>query len=66
MMDLDALPDHFVIVGGSYVALEFAQMYRRFGARVTIVERADRLIARDDEDVSAEVRRILLLEGIDP
>ena len=65
MMDLDALPDHLVIVGGSYIALEFAQMYRRFGSRVTILERGDRLIARDDDDVSAEVRRILELEGID-
>jgi pyruvate/2-oxoglutarate dehydrogenase complex dihydrolipoamide dehydrogenase (E3) component len=65
IMELDALPDHLIIVGGSYIGLEFAQMYRRFGSRVTVIERGDRLIARDDEDVSAEVRRILELEGID-
>lgn len=65
MMDVDELPEHLVIVGGSYVALEFAQMYRRFGARVTVLERGPRLIARDDEDVSAEVRRVLELEGVD-
>ncbi len=65
MMDIDTLPEHLVILGGSYVALEFAQMYRRFGSRVTVIERGPRLIARDDEDVSAEVRRFLELEGID-
>jgi pyruvate/2-oxoglutarate dehydrogenase complex dihydrolipoamide dehydrogenase (E3) component len=64
MMDIDTLPEHLVILGGSYVALEFAQMYRRFGSRVTVVERGPRLIARDDEDVSREIRRILELEGI--
>jgi pyruvate/2-oxoglutarate dehydrogenase complex dihydrolipoamide dehydrogenase (E3) component len=64
MMDLDRLPEHLVVMGGSYVALEFAQMYRRFGSRVTVIERADRLIARDDEDVSGEVRRILEHEEI--
>jgi pyruvate/2-oxoglutarate dehydrogenase complex dihydrolipoamide dehydrogenase (E3) component len=64
IMDIDAVPEHLVILGGSYIALEFAQMYRRFGSKVTVVERADRLIGRDDEDVSAEVRRILELEGV--
>jgi len=62
---LDTLPRHLVIVGGSYIGLEFAQMYRRFGARVTVIERADRLIAREDPDVSAAVRGILEDEGID-
>ena len=52
MMDVDFLPAHLVIVGGSYIGLEFAQMYRRFGSAVTIVEMAPRLIAREDEDVS--------------
>ncbi|KQY89799.1 mercuric reductase [Brevundimonas sp. Root1423] len=61
---LDVLPRHLVVVGGSYIGLEFAQMYRRFGAEVTIVERSDRLIAREDPDVSQAVRDILEAEGI--
>jgi pyruvate/2-oxoglutarate dehydrogenase complex dihydrolipoamide dehydrogenase (E3) component len=65
MMDVDFLPDHLVIIGGSYIGLEFAQMYRRFGSRVTIVEMGDRLIARDDEDVSRAVKEILENEGIE-
>jgi pyruvate/2-oxoglutarate dehydrogenase complex dihydrolipoamide dehydrogenase (E3) component len=65
LMEIDALPEHLVILGGSYIGLEIAQMYRRFGSRVTVIERGDRLIARDDEDVSAEVLRFLSLEGID-
>ncbi len=64
MMGVDLVPPHLVVVGGSYVGLEFAQMYRRFGARVTVVEMMDRLIAREDEDVSAEIRSILEREGI--
>ncbi|MBP0495072.1 FAD-containing oxidoreductase [Roseomonas indoligenes] len=64
MVALEVLPRHLVVVGGSYIGLEFAQMYRRFGAEVTIVERSDRLIAREDPDVSAEVRTILEREGI--
>ena len=64
MMDLDFLPEHLVIVGGSYVGLEFAQMYRRFGSDVTIVEMGPRLISREDEDVSDAVREILEAEGI--
>jgi pyruvate/2-oxoglutarate dehydrogenase complex dihydrolipoamide dehydrogenase (E3) component len=65
VLELDALPDHLVIVGGSYIALEFAQMYRRFGALVTVVERGQRLAFREDEDVSATIRVILEAEGID-
>src|SRR5687768_451665 len=64
MMDIDVLPEHLIILGGSYIGLEFAQMYRRFGSRVTVIERAKRLIARDDEDVSAEVTKVLELEGV--
>ena len=64
MMDIDFLPEHLVIVGGSYVGLEFAQMYRRFGSEVTIVEKGPRLIGREDEDVSDAVREILEMEGI--
>jgi pyruvate/2-oxoglutarate dehydrogenase complex dihydrolipoamide dehydrogenase (E3) component len=65
MMELDFAPEHLVIVGGSYVGLEFAQMYRRFGSRVTVVERGARLIGREDPDVSDEVRRFLELEGVE-
>jgi pyruvate/2-oxoglutarate dehydrogenase complex dihydrolipoamide dehydrogenase (E3) component len=64
MLALDVLPDHLIVVGGSYVGLEFAQMYRRFGAQVTIVEKMSRLIPREDEDISEEIRQILLREGI--
>src|SRR4029450_10038427 len=64
MMDVDFLPRHLVIVGGSYIGLEFAQMYRRFGSEVTVIEMAPRLIAREDEDVSAAVQSILEREGI--
>ena len=64
MMDLDVVPHHLVIIGGSYVGLEFAQMYRRFGSEVTVVEKGSRLIQREDEDVSAAVKGILEAEGI--
>ena len=64
-LDVDFLPEHLLVVGGSYIGLEFAQMYRRFGSRVTVVEMGDRLISRDDEDVSATVKEIVENEGID-
>ena len=64
MMDIDLVPEHLVIVGGSYVGLEFAQIYRRFGSDVTIVEMGPRLIGREDEDVSQAVRDILVAEGV--
>jgi pyruvate/2-oxoglutarate dehydrogenase complex dihydrolipoamide dehydrogenase (E3) component len=64
MMDIDFLPEHLVIVGGSYVGLEFAQIYRRFGSEVTVVEMGPRLIGREDEDVSQAVLEILVAEGI--
>jgi len=65
MMDVDFLPRHLIVLGGSYVGLEFAQVYRRFGSEVTVIERAPRLIAREDEDVSRAVANILTDEGID-
>lgn len=65
MMELDTLPDHLVIVGGSYIGLEFAQMYRRFGSRVTVVEMGPRLVAREDEEISASILSILQAEGIE-
>ena len=64
ILDLDVLPRHLVIVGGSYIGLEFAQMYRRFGSEVTIVERSSRLVQHEDEDVSAAIKDILEAEGI--
>ena len=64
MMDVDFLPEHLIIVGGSYIGLEFAQMYRRFGSQVTVIEMHDRIIGRDDEDVSDAVREILEGEGV--
>ncbi|MEO8081589.1 MAG: FAD-containing oxidoreductase [Caldimonas sp.] len=64
ILELDAVPRHLVVVGGSYIGLEFAQMFRRFGAAVTVVEKGDRLIGREDEDVSAAIRAILEGEGI--
>jgi pyruvate/2-oxoglutarate dehydrogenase complex dihydrolipoamide dehydrogenase (E3) component len=65
MMDLDFLPRHLVIIGGSYIGLEFGQMFRRFGSAVTIVEMAARLVQHEDEDSSAAIREILASEGID-
>jgi pyruvate/2-oxoglutarate dehydrogenase complex dihydrolipoamide dehydrogenase (E3) component len=65
MMDVDFVPPHLIVLGGSYVGLEFAQMYRRFGSKVTIVELAAHLIAREDEDVSRAVAEILKDEKID-
>jgi pyruvate/2-oxoglutarate dehydrogenase complex dihydrolipoamide dehydrogenase (E3) component len=64
MMEIDFLPEHLMVVGGSYVGLEFAQMYRRFGAQVTIVEKGPRLISREDEDVSQCVLEIVQAEGV--
>jgi pyruvate/2-oxoglutarate dehydrogenase complex dihydrolipoamide dehydrogenase (E3) component len=64
MMEIDFLPRHLVIVGGSYVGLEFGQMYRRFGSEVTIIEMAPRLISREDADVSAAMKGILEQEGV--
>ncbi len=64
MLQLDALPRHLCVIGGSYIGLEFAQIYRRFGAEVTVVEMKPRLIAREDEDVSAAIKDILEREGV--
>lgn len=64
IMDLDVLPGHLVVVGGSYISLEFAQMFRRFGSEVTVIERAPRLIGREDEDVSGTILSMFEKEGI--
>lgn len=61
---LDTLPRHLVIVGGSYIGLEFAQLMQRFGAKVTVVERNERLLPREDEDISREIQQILEREGV--
>jgi pyruvate/2-oxoglutarate dehydrogenase complex dihydrolipoamide dehydrogenase (E3) component len=65
MMDLDFVPERLVVVGGSYVGLEFAQMMRRFGSRVTVVEMGPRLVNREDEDVSLAIRDFLRAEGLE-
>ena len=64
-LELDYLPEHLVVLGGGYVGLEFAQAYRRFGSRVTVIEHGKQLMAREDPDVSAALQRILTDEGID-
>lgn len=65
ILELDTLPRHLVIIGGSYIALEFAQMYRRFGANVTVIERGARIASREDDDISSAIRDILEAEDID-
>ena len=65
LVAMEEAPEHLIVVGGSYIGLEFGQMFRRFGSRVTIIEMGPRLISREDEDVSAEIRSILEAEGIE-
>ena len=65
IMRVDTLPNHLVIIGGGYIGLEFAQRYRRFGSRVTLIEMSDRLIRRESEDISTAVRDILEAEGVE-
>lgn len=65
MMDIDFLPPHLLIVGGGYIGLEFGQMYRRFGGKVTVIEMTSRLARHEDEDVSAAIKGILEREGVD-
>ena len=65
IMDVDFLPEHLVILGGSYIGLEFAQMYRRFGSRVTVIEKGPRIVAHEDDDVSAALKTVLEGEGIE-
>jgi len=64
MMSVDFLPEHLIVIGGSYIGLEFAQMYRRFGSQVTVIEQGPRLIGREDDDVSESIKTILEGEGI--
>jgi pyruvate/2-oxoglutarate dehydrogenase complex dihydrolipoamide dehydrogenase (E3) component len=65
ILQLASVPEHLVVIGGSYIGLEFAQMYRRFGADVTIIERGPRLAPREDEDVSTDIEKILRSEGVE-
>jgi pyruvate/2-oxoglutarate dehydrogenase complex dihydrolipoamide dehydrogenase (E3) component len=65
LLEFDRLPEHLVVLGGGYVGLEFAQAYRRFGSRVTVIEHGEQLLDREDPDVSDELRRILVGEGIE-
>ena len=65
MMAVDSLPEHLVIIGGGYIGIEFAQMYRRFGSRVTLIHRGDRLLPRESADVSSAVGEILESEGVE-
>jgi pyruvate/2-oxoglutarate dehydrogenase complex dihydrolipoamide dehydrogenase (E3) component len=63
-MEVDFLPEHLIIIGGSYIGLEFAQMYRRFGSKVTVVEKAPGIIQREDDDVSSIIQEVLEKEGV--
>ena len=65
MMDVDFLPEHLIVIGGGYIGLEFAQMYRRFGSRVTVIEKSAQLMRREDGDVAAAVREILEKDGVE-
>jgi len=65
LMDIDFIPEDLLIVGGSYIGLEFGQMFRRFGSKVTIIERGDRVLSKEDEDVSEAIEEIMKDEGID-
>lgn len=65
ILELDAIPEHLIIIGGSYIGLEFAQMFRRFGSRVSVVERSERVIAREDDDVSEQLQEVLEGEGVE-
>jgi pyruvate/2-oxoglutarate dehydrogenase complex dihydrolipoamide dehydrogenase (E3) component len=64
IMEVDFLPEHLLVLGGSYIGLEFGQMYRRFGSEVTVVQRDEHLVSREDEDVSEAVREIVENEGV--
>ena len=65
VLELDRLPEHLIVIGGGYIGLEFAQAYRRFGSKVTILQRGSQLLANEDLDVSSEIQRLLMEEGID-
>jgi pyruvate/2-oxoglutarate dehydrogenase complex dihydrolipoamide dehydrogenase (E3) component len=65
IMELDIIPEHLIIIGGGYIGLEFGQMFRRFGSEVTIIQRGNQLLTREDQDIAEEVAKILKEDGID-
>src|SRR5690606_11286218 len=65
ILDLEAVPEHLVIIGGNYIGLEFGQMFRRFGSKVTILERSSRIMKKEDEDIALELSKILKEEGLE-
>lgn len=65
ILDLEEVPDDLLVIGGNYIALEFAQMFHRFGSRVSVLERGPRIMAKEDEDIAEELTKILLEEGLD-
>lgn len=65
ILEMDKVPDHLLVLGGNYIGLEFGQMFRRFGSKVTLLERSQRLLGKEDEDISQEMLKILRLENID-
>lgn len=65
ILDLEEVPEHILIIGGNYVALEFAQMFHRFGSKISVLERGKRIMAKEDEDVSDELKKLLVEEGLD-
>lgn len=65
ILELEKVPDHLLVLGGNYIGLEFGQMFRRFGSKVTLIERSQRLLKKEDEDISKEMQKILRLENID-
>ena len=64
-LELDEVPEHLLVIGGGYVGIELSQAMRRFGSKVSVIERNDRLLHREDEDVTEELRRLFEDEGID-
>jgi len=65
IMELDTVPEHLIVIGGGYIGLEFGQMFRRFGSRVTIIHRGPQLLMREDTDIAEEMRKILTEDGIE-
>ncbi|MDQ3537126.1 MAG: FAD-dependent oxidoreductase [Bacteroidota bacterium] len=65
IMELKSIPEHLLILGGSYIGLEFGQMFKRFGSKITVIEHGDQLVSREDQDIAEELQKILEEEGMD-